>query len=104
MIRISGNNMPLLKMIKDLKPGLPLPVIASKAKQWRGIEGEVLNSKKKSLAIVCGLLSVVCCLLSINLFAQNSSRQKIATFVPLYLDSAFDATNSYRYDKSFPKF
>ena len=38
-------------------------------------------------------------------FAQNnSSKQKIAVFVPLYLDSAFDATNTYRYDKNFPKF
>jgi hypothetical protein len=38
-------------------------------------------------------------------FAQNNgSRQRIAVFAPLYLDSAFDATNSYRYDKSFPKF
>jgi len=39
-----------------------------------------------------------------NLFAQNNSKQKIAVFIPLYLDSAFDATNSYRYDKNFPKF
>src|SRR4051812_9820934 len=31
-------------------------------------------------------------------------RHKVAIFVPLYLDSAFDASNSYRYDKSFPKF
>ena len=36
--------------------------------------------------------------------AQNTSKQKIAVFVPLYLDSAFDATNTYRYDKNFPKF
>jgi len=40
-----------------------------------------------------------------TLFAQNtSSKQKIAVFVPLYLDSAFDAYNTYRYDKTFPKF
>lgn len=39
-----------------------------------------------------------------NLFAQNTSKQKIAVFAPLYLDSAFDATNTYRYDKNFPKF
>jgi hypothetical protein len=39
-----------------------------------------------------------------NLFAQNTSKQKIAVFVPLYLDSAFDAYNTYRYDKNFPKF
>ena len=38
-------------------------------------------------------------------FGQNSnSKQKIAVFAPLYLDSAFDATNGYRYDKTFPKF
>ena len=36
-------------------------------------------------------------------FAQNG-KQKIAVFVPLYLDSAFDATNGYRYEKNFPKF
>src|SRR5688572_31474466 len=35
--------------------------------------------------------------------AQNG-KQKIAIFAPLYLDSAFDATNGYRYDKAFPKF
>jgi hypothetical protein len=39
-----------------------------------------------------------------NSFAQSSSKQKIAVFIPLYLDSAFDATNTYRYDKNFPKF
>jgi len=39
-----------------------------------------------------------------SLLAQNTSKQKIAVFVPLYLDSAFDATNTYRYDKNFPKF
>jgi len=30
-------------------------------------------------------------------------RHKLAIFLPLYLDSAFDASNNYRYDKSFPK-
>ena len=39
-----------------------------------------------------------------SLLAQNTSKQKIAVFVPLYLDSAFDAYNTYRYDKNFPKF
>jgi hypothetical protein len=32
------------------------------------------------------------------------SRHKLAIFAPLYLDSAFDADNNYRYDKNFPKF
>jgi hypothetical protein len=31
-------------------------------------------------------------------------RHKLAIFLPLYLDSAFDAANNYRYDKNFPKF
>src|SRR5579863_2693358 len=38
--------------------------------------------------------------------AQNDSVEKvhhIALFAPLYLDSAFDETGSYRFDKNFPK-
>lgn len=31
-------------------------------------------------------------------------RHKVALFLPLYLDSAYDASNNYRYDKNFPKF
>lgn len=34
----------------------------------------------------------------------DTSRPKLAIFAPLYLDSAFDASGNYRYDKSFPKF
>lgn len=34
----------------------------------------------------------------------DSTRQRIAIFTPLYLDSAFDATGNYRYDaKTFPR-
>jgi hypothetical protein len=33
-----------------------------------------------------------------------NGRHKVAIFVPLYLDSAFDASNNYRYEKNFPKF
>jgi len=39
--------------------------------------------------------------------AQNDTanyKHKIAIFAPLYLDSAFDATDNYRYEKNFPKF
>jgi hypothetical protein len=32
------------------------------------------------------------------------ARPQVAIFIPLYLDSAFDANNTYRYDKSFPKY
>jgi hypothetical protein len=35
---------------------------------------------------------------------DSTDRHKLAIFLPLYLDSAFDALNNYRYDKSFPKF
>jgi len=34
----------------------------------------------------------------------QAQRQKIALFAPLYLDSAFDASGSYRFSNSFPKF
>ena len=54
-------------------------------------------------------LSIACCLLSISVHAQDSVRtvttHKIAIFAPLYLDSAFDSVNEYRYAKNvFPKF
>ncbi|HEY4289163.1 MAG TPA: amino acid ABC transporter substrate-binding protein [Puia sp.] len=35
---------------------------------------------------------------------DSITRHQVAVFVPLYLDSAFDASNNYRYDKNFPKF
>jgi len=34
----------------------------------------------------------------------SAARHKIALFAPLFLDSAFDASNNYRFDKAFPKF
>lgn len=36
--------------------------------------------------------------------AVDSNRHQVAIFAPLYLDSAFDATGNYRYDKNFPKY
>lgn len=47
--------------------------------------------------------------LSVHLFAQADStapaKLKVALFAPLYLDSAFDASEEYRYAKNvFPKF
>ncbi len=35
---------------------------------------------------------------------HRSVKHKIAIFSPLYLDSAFDDLNNYRYEKQFPKF
>ncbi len=49
------------------------------------------------------LLPIVYCLLSISSVAQTT-KHKIAIFAPLYLDSAFDDLNNYRYEKQFPKF
>ena len=51
-------------------------------------------------------------ILSLRLHAQDTAvvkmngnaRHMVAVFLPLYLDSAFDATGNYRYDKNFPKF
>jgi ABC-type branched-subunit amino acid transport system substrate-binding protein len=37
-----------------------------------------------------------------NGYAQTK-QHRIALFVPLYLDSAFDATDTYRYGKTFPR-
>jgi hypothetical protein len=43
-----------------------------------------------------------------KLFAQTDTlipqRYQVAVFVPLYLDSAFDALGDYQYGKTFPKF
>ena len=56
-------------------------------------------------------VSVSVCLLLIMVFAartQNNAvivKHKIAIFAPLYLDSAFDSSNEYKYAKNvFPKF
>jgi len=52
-------------------------------------------------------LSIILMSISFCAKAQNDSVNKvhhIAIFAPLYLDSAFDETGSYRYDKNFPKF
>src|SRR5580692_2529373 len=35
---------------------------------------------------------------------DSNARHSVAVFLPLYLDSAYDAGGNYRYDKNFPKF
>lgn len=61
--------------------------------------------KKKYFRQVTFLLLIANCLLQIVVPAQTTipARQKIAVFVPLYIDSAF-VGSTYRYDKTFPKF
>ncbi len=71
-----------------LKSGLPL-----------------LKERDKRVRLKLALVTSLLFSFSLTItFAQNTSKQKIAVFAPLYLDSAFDANNSYRYDKNFPKF
>src|SRR5450432_3965142 len=35
---------------------------------------------------------------------NDSLKYHIAVFLPLYLDSAFDASGNYRFDQNFPKY
>jgi len=61
----------------------------------------------KRTLLPCLVLSMLFFFSSNNSFAQADSGQKrytVAVFAPLYLDSAFDASGEYRYDKNFPKF
>ncbi len=61
--------------------------------------------KKRLLPVYIVLLAFIC--QSNVLRAQTDTapkRYSIAVFIPLYLDSAFDAAGEYRYDKNFPKF
>lgn len=49
-------------------------------------------------------LSILFSHFMVQSFGQDSLKHKVAIFAPLYLDSAFDNFNNYRYDKQFPKF
>jgi hypothetical protein len=40
----------------------------------------------------------------VSLHAQQIKRHKIALVAPLYLDSAFDGSGDYKFDKTFPKY
>jgi hypothetical protein len=63
---------------------------------------------KRHMKIAPGLmLSFIVFFCGTNLsFSQtsDSSRYHVAVFLPLYLDSAYDATGSYRFDQVFPKY
>src|SRR5450432_4553005 len=61
---------------------------------------------KKTLSHACMMVLVLLCTGKV-IFSQTDTSQKrytVAVFTPLYLDSAFDASGAYRYDKYFPKF
>lgn len=62
---------------------------------------------KKALLPVFTLLlfaSILPCYLLAQAKDSVHPRYTVAVFAPLYLDSAFDPSGQYRYDKSFPKF
>ena len=52
----------------------------------------------------CFLIFVFCCLLTISARSQELPRHKIAIFAPLFLDSAFDETGNFKYEKTGAKF
>ncbi|MEP6749700.1 MAG: amino acid ABC transporter substrate-binding protein, partial [Bacteroidota bacterium] len=61
---------------------------------------------KKPLLPACIIVLAFICQGNFS-FAQTDTAHKhytVAVFTPLYLDSAFDASGEYRYDKYFPKF
>ncbi len=51
-------------------------------------------------------ITVLLCALAFKSIGQDSQavRYQVAIFTPLYLDSAFDQTSTYRYGKGFPKY
>ncbi len=54
-----------------------------------------------------GLIVLLVFVQTIPAFSQKdtvSRRFHIAIFTPLYLDSAFDVTETYRYGSAFPRF
>jgi hypothetical protein len=54
---------------------------------------------------ITGLLfAVFLCVAGFKARSQDTARYQVAIFTPLYLDSAFDETTSYKYGKAFPKF
>lgn len=61
------------------------------------------NNRKHHMKIYLQvlLISILCAANSVH--AQLQKQHQIALFIPLYLDSAFDATDNYRLGKSFPK-
>src|SRR4051812_29697290 len=62
------------------------------------------------MGIVCNLmrmkriLAVFSLFLAVVVNAQQAQKHKIAIFTPLYLDSAFDASGNFRYDKNGARF
>jgi len=58
------------------------------------------------MKILSGLILLLSFTVPTQGLAQNNDTLKyhIAVFLPLYLDSAFDASGNYRFDQNFPKY
>ena len=69
---------------------------------------EKVFAMKRNKYIRLFFLPIACCLLSITVSAQDSisiAKHRVAIFTPIYLDSAFDWNNEYRYANNIlPKF
>jgi len=65
------------------------------------VDRTLIHTMKKLLSSVFVLTAFL-----FSVHAQNvgNGKLKIAVLMPIYLDSAFDAMDTYRYDKTFPKF
>src|SRR5664279_3107443 len=60
----------------------------------------------RHMKILSGLIMLLLFTRPIRVLAQTNDSLKyhIAVFLPLYLDSAFDASGNYRFDQNFPKY
>src|SRR5215467_14906700 len=65
-----------------------------------------MNNKGKIALTTALLVSAFTSFSQVDSLHKDSVNRipHIAIFAPLYLDSAFDASGNYRYDKNFPRF
>lgn len=54
--------------------------------------------------LILSLLIIITGIDRVQAQTSDSSKYHIAVFLPLYLDSAFDASGNYRFDQNFPKY
>jgi hypothetical protein len=63
-----------------------------------------INRKNRSTHFLLLLIPILFLVANVHAQADSVGKHHISIFLPLYLDSAFDPSSNYRYDKSFPKF
>ncbi len=70
-------------------------------------ENDMNNTLRYSLLFCLALICTLCRAQVDTTHVKTDSTAtvpQVAIFIPLYLDSAYDNNNNYRYEKSFPKF